>query len=121
MERKQQIKQQILSFLQDRPLISQHGLEIALGMPQSTIGQALSGARELPTKWVFPLILELIPYGLQLDGFSWSIDPETNYIFGRKWIENIRTEEFQETSTSSSITYIVREHRNMACDLTDLI
>jgi len=118
MERKQHINQQILGFLEDRPLISQHGIEKKLGMPQSTIGQAFKGDRKIPSKHLYPIILELIQYGFKLDGFSWEQpDPQIPHIFGRKYVSD---EGFEETEDGGFI-YTVKEYRTMAADLEDLL
>lgn len=120
MERKQNITNQIITFLEGKPFISRNKIEKHLGMPQASLRKFIKGEREIPNKWVYPLILILIPYGLQLDGFTWTIDPETNFIFGKKFLEDISEEE-TEIEGGTSISYIVRETRTMACDLEDLL
>jgi hypothetical protein len=111
---------QIIKFLEEKPFISRNKIENHLAMPQASLRKFIKGEREIPNKWVYPLILTLIPYGLQLDGFVWSIDPETNFIFGKKFLEEIETQE-EQVDGGTSISYIVREARTMASDLEDLI
>jgi len=55
-----------LAFLNSHPLISVTGLEKCLGMPSSTLRQALTGKRDIPEKYFYQLGLVLRGYG-----FDW--------------------------------------------------
>lgn len=57
--------QEIVSFLQSHPLISINALEKMCNIPQSTIGKALSGAREIPLIHIENLENILKPYGFK--------------------------------------------------------
>lgn len=118
MDRHSQLSKQVCDFLKTHELISVNSLEKKLSIPQSTIGQSLSGKRDIPQKHLFEIIHELIQYGLKIDGFDWVIDDDLNVpnIYGRKFLELVDT-----IDEGSSFTYLVKEDRTLASDLSDLI
>lgn len=117
MNRKQEINEQIVNFLKDAELISRHRLEKKLGLSQALLHKCVQGDREIPTKHLYTLILELIQYGFKLDGFTWEQpDPHIPHIFGRKYVEDCGFEE-----KDGEFTYTVKEYRTMAADLEDLL
>lgn len=104
----------ITAFLKSHPLISVKGLEEALNIPQSTIGQMKTG-RLIPEKHIFGLICHLANYGMEIDGYTLSYDPADGVLTGRKWAENIETIE-----ENGAFTYIVKECRMLADSYFDL-
>ena len=106
----------IVEFLKSHPLISSKALEEALSIPQSTIGQALSGARLIPEKHIYYIICHLANYGLQIDGYTLTYDPSDNVLTGRKWVENMKT-----VKDGGGFAYVVKEYRMLAADYTDLL
>lgn len=117
MNRKKEINEQIVNFLKDAELISMHRLEKKLGLSQALIHKCIQGDREIPTKHLYSLILELIKYGFKLDGFTWEQpDPHIPHIFGRKCISY---EGFEEKD--GEFRHTVKEYQTMAADLEDLL
>jgi len=118
MDRHSQLSKEVCDFLKTHDLISFHGLEKKLNLPQSTIGQALNGSRDIPQKHLFEIIRELIQYGLKIDGFDWVLDDELHVpnIYGRRFIELVDTIE-----EGNSIVYLVKEDRTLASDIIDLL
>lgn len=117
MDRHSQLSKQVCDFLKTHDLISTNGLEKKLNLPQSTIGQALNGSRDIPQKHLFEIIRELIQYGLKVDGFDWVLDdePHVQNIYGRKFVELVDTIE-----EDNSFVYVVKEYRTLASDISDL-
>lgn len=118
MDRHSQLSKQVCDFLKTHELISVNSLEKKLNLPQSTIGQALNGSREIPSKHLYNLIFELVQYGLKIDGYDWVIDDDLNVpnIYGRKFVELVNT-----IDDGNSFTYLVKEYRTLASDLSDLV
>lgn len=84
-------------------------------MPQSTIGQALSGKRNIPEKYIFELLCELAQYGLKIDGYMLSYDAPIQVLFGRKFLENIETIE-----VNGHLEYVLKESRTIWTSYFDL-
>lgn len=106
----------IVEFLTEHPLISVNALEVELGMPQSTIGQALGGGRDIPRKYIYELICILCNYGLSINDVSFTYDPIISTLFGRKFLDNVETIE-----DGNSFEYIVKEARIVAMTYEDLL
>jgi hypothetical protein len=113
-----EISNQLCDFLKSHSLISVNALEEKLKIPQSTIGQALNGKRLIPMHFLYPIILELVPYGFKPNGYDATVDEATNHIFMRMWVRNIETIEMEE-GTSTGFSYIIEEYRTFATNITD--
>lgn len=105
----------IINFLKDHPLISERALEKIVGAPQSTIGAAKNGSREIPVKHIFNLLCELSKYGLKIEGYSLEIDKDTYTLFGRKFLKEIEVKE-----ESGHFTYTIQEARIIINDFYEL-
>lgn len=105
----------IIKFLKSHPLISAKGLEEVLEMPQSTIGQALSGVRLIPVKHIYNIVCYLAAYGLEIDGYLLTYNQEDNTITGRKWVKNMKN-----IKEGAGFAYVVKEYRILATDYFDL-
>lgn len=112
---KENYSNQIVEFLKNHSLISINSLEKELNIPQSTIGQALNGSRVLPLKFMWPITCKLIQYGFKPFGYDFEEDKETNTIFGRKWVKNIKNKK------DNHLIWVIEEERILASDITDLI
>lgn len=106
----------IVEFLKAHPLIPTQSLEQALGIPDTTISKAVHGDRLIPTKHIFPILCFLAEYGIEIDGYALSYDDQIDSLFGRKFIENVKTIE-----KDGVFTYIVKESRTIFTDFFDLL
>lgn len=106
----------ICDYLRSRPAIAATTIEKKLGLPDSTIRQALAGAQLIPEKHIFPIVCYLSGYGLTIDGYTLSYDPADDTLSGRKWVENVGTEE-----DGDGFVYIVKEYRFFASSYSDLL
>ncbi|HRQ17686.1 MAG TPA: hypothetical protein PL085_11460 [Agriterribacter sp.] len=96
--------------------ISARAIETELKLPDSTIRKALTGAREIPAKHIFPIICLLAGYGLKIDGYTLTFDQADGPLTGRKWVENIKTKK-----EGTGFVYIVKEYRFFASSFFDLL
>lgn len=101
----------ITDFLESHPAISANKIEQDLALPQSTLYKAKNG-REIAIKHIYPLLCYLADYGLTIDGYTLTLDKDTDSLFARKWISN----EGQDRQGN----YKVKEARWMACSYADL-
>lgn len=114
------ISDEIISFLKSHPLISVAGLEKQLDIPDSTIRQATTGAREIPHKHLFPVVSLLAGYGLKYDGYDLSYDPNDGVLSGRRFVENMETIEVNDQD-GTNFEYIVKEYRSLWTNSDDFI
>jgi hypothetical protein len=54
----------IIIFLTSHPIVSLNALELKLNIPKGTLRHAIKGRREIPEKFVEPLMNELEGYGM---------------------------------------------------------
>jgi hypothetical protein len=54
----------IIIFLTSHPIVSLNALELKLNIPKGTLRHAIKGRREIPEKFIEPLMKELEGYGL---------------------------------------------------------
>lgn len=106
----------ICDFLKSHSFISVHALEKECNIPQGTINQATNQSRQIPAKHIYNILCELVDYGLKINDYTMKFDPEDGNLYGRKWVENVGTEE-----EGQGFVYIVKEHRVVFTNFADLI
>ena len=88
------------NWFTQHPFISRRAIETEIAIPNA-LGQLMAG-RDLPEKHWFVVVRALCPYGLELNGWQFSADPEhPGVVFYRKWMREVETIE-----TDGSFEYI---------------
>lgn len=76
----------LIEFIKSHPALKSSKIESLAGMPSRTIHNALQGTQSLPKKWIYPLCQVLENYGLEIDGWVITCDPEALIFLGEKKI-----------------------------------
>ncbi len=112
----------ICEFLRSHDLISAQGLETKLKIPKTTISQAMStNNRKITEIYIFPIICELVKYGLEIDGYACSYDPIYKKIRGRKYNRDLKIEEVKGEGGDTHIEYHIVEDRMSWSSYYDLM
>jgi len=105
----------LCDFLKSHPFISLNALEKELKMPQGTLWKAMNDKRNIPVRYIFPMIYILADYGLTWNGYTLTQDPETYNV-----LAHMRDSLIDVREDDSSFEYIVKEFRYIISDYSDL-
>ncbi len=111
----------ICDFLRSHHMIPAQTLELKLDIPITTIQKAVIGERNIPEKHIFPILCELVGYGMKIDGYTCEVD-EFGHLYCYLRVETIDTIEVKSQSSGSShFEYISKEYRIHYTDYDDLM
>lgn len=76
-------------WLRARPYLSVNALEVAAGLPRTTLGQMMID-RDLPEKHYFAVVRVLCNVGFEVGGWQLSAYPDhPGAVFYRKWLRRV--------------------------------